>query len=519
MFWSPKKECRINMIKYPFYRITLFHGLKGWLAMNYLLAIDQGTSSTRAMIYTLQGELITSSHYSITQYYPQAHWVEHDPEEIWQKTLAAIRDVVSQVDGDRILSCGITNQRETLVIWDKKTGTCLSQAIVWQDRRTEEYCCSLMEHSAWIQEKTGLLIDPYFSASKLSWLLKHLANARVLASRGDLAFGTMDSFLMWRLTKDHKHITDVTNASRTLLFNIKNEQWDKDLLQLFNIPESVLPQVGSCDAHFGFIDKKWLGFELPITGVAGDQQAALIGQGCFKDGMVKATFGTGGFLLLNTGSNFIPSQHKLLTTIAYKIQGSTAYGLEGSIYHAGTAVKWLRDEMKLISSASDTEILAKSLDSNDGVYFVSAFTGLAAPHWLSTSGASFFGLSRTTNRAHFARAVLEGVCYQTRDVLACMREDSHLELELLRVDGGMAVNEWFLQFLADQCQLLIQRPKDIETTARGAAILAALGFGIYDSLTALKNIWGVEKTFQPERSMELVKKEYKGWKEALRHLT
>ncbi|CEG56782.1 glycerol kinase GlpK [Legionella fallonii] len=486
--------------------------------MNYLLAIDQGTSSTRAMIYTLQGELITSSQYPITQYYPHAGWVEHDPEELWQKTLTAIRDVVLQVDGSQILSCGITNQRETTIIWDKKTGDCLSPAIVWQDRRTESYCLSLMEYSSLIQEKTGLLLDPYFSASKLNWLLKNQPEARELASKGDLAFGTVDSFLIWRLTKGCKHATDITNASRTMLFNIKNEQWDKDLLRLFNVPESALPQVYSCDAHFGLIDKEWLGFELPITGVAGDQQAALIGQGCFDNGMVKATFGTGGFLLLNTGSNPVNSQHKLLTTVAYKIKETLAYGLEGSIYHAGTTVKWLRDEMKLISCSAETETLAQSLECNEGVYFVSSFTGLGAPHWLSVSGASLFGLSRATSRAHFARAALEGVCYQTRDILTCMREDSHVDLALLRVDGGMAVNQWFLQFLSDQCQLPIEKPTDIETTAKGAAILAAIGYGVYDSLDELKNICNTERAFHPTKSIEIVEQEYKGWKDALHHL-
>lgn len=486
--------------------------------MNYLLAIDQGTSSTRAMIYTLQGELIASSQYPITQYYPQPGWVEHDPEEIWQKTLTAIRDVVSQVDGSQILSCGITNQRETTIVWDKKTGACLSPAIVWQDRRTEEYCRSLQEYSSVIQKKTGLLLDPYFSASKLNWLLKNHAEAKNLALKGELAFGTVDSFLIWRLTKGRKHVTDITNASRTMLLNIRSGQWDNELLQLFDISESVLPQVYSCDEHFGFIDREWLGFELPITGVAGDQQAALIGQGCFDEGMVKATFGTGGFLLLNTGSMPVSSQHKLLTTVAYKIKEKIAYGLEGSIYHAGTTVKWLRDELKLISCSEETETLAQSLDSNDGVYFVSSFTGLGAPHWLSTSGASFGGLSRATNRAHFARAALEGVCYQTRDILTCMREDSQADLTLLRVDGGMAANKWFLQFLSDQCHLLIEKPKDIETTAKGAATLAAIGYGVYDSLDALKSAWDAERSFQPTKSIESVEKEYRGWKDALYHL-
>lgn len=486
-----------------------------WVIMNYFLAIDQGTSSTRAMIYTLHGELVTTSQYALTQYYPHAGWVEHDPEEIWQKTLTAIKDVVSQVDGKEILSCGITNQRETTVIWNKKTGECLARAIVWQDRRTEEYCRNLAEHSSMIQEKTGLLPDPYFSASKLNWLLSNIPEAMELVAKGDLAFGTIDSFLIWRMTKGVMHVTDVTNASRTMLFNIKKVEWDKELLSLFKIPESVLPTVNDCDSHFGDINKEWLGFEIPIHGVAGDQQAALIGQGCFDDGMIKATFGTGAFLLLNTGNNPVLSQHKLLTTIAYKVKGKLAYGLEGSIYHAGTTVKWLRDEMKLISSSGETEILAQGLPGNEGVYLVSSFTGLGAPHWLSTTGAAVFGISRATNRAHFARAALEGVCYQTREVLSCMREDSGLDLALLRVDGGMAVNQWFLQFLSDQCQLTVQKPEDIETTAKGAAILAAIGSGVFTSIAELRTVWSFEREFKPQRTIEQVETDFKGWSRAL----
>ncbi|MDI1353105.1 MAG: glycerol kinase GlpK [bacterium] len=479
-----------------------------------LLAIDQGTSSTRAMLYSLEGELILSSQYCITQYYPQSGWVEHDPEEIWEKTIAAVKDVLSQVQGKKVICCGITNQRETTVIWNRKTGSCLAPAIVWQDRRTEHYCQTINESAALIQEKTGLLLDPYFSASKLNWLLKNNQQALELALKGDLAFGTIDSFLIWRLTKG-LHATDATNASRTMLFNIKTEQWDDELLQLFEIPHSVLPPVHASDHHFGVIHKEWFGLEIPITGVAGDQQAALIGQGCFEEGMVKATFGTGGFLLLNTGSKPVHSNHKLLTTIAYKIKGKTAYGLEGSIYHAGTTIKWLRDEMKLISCSSETEELAQSLDSNEGVYLVSSFTGLGAPHWLSTDGASIVGISRGTNKAHFARAALEGVCYQTREILACMQEDSNFCLGLLRVDGGMAVNNWFLQFLADQCQLDVEKPCDIETTAKGAAILAAIGVGLYDSLTTLNNLWGKEQQIIPVREIAQVEYDYKGWQKAL----
>lgn len=483
--------------------------------MNYVLAIDQGTSSTRAMLYTTHGTLVLSSQYSLTQYYPNAEWVEHDPEEIWQKTITAVNDILSQVDQKDVLCCGITNQRETTVIWNKKTGECVAPAIVWQDRRTADYCQSLGLHAPMIQEKTGLLLDPYFSATKLNWLLENNPQANELAARGDLAFGTIDSFLIWRMTQGAVHATDITNASRTMLFNIHTEQWDKDLLQLFNIPESVLPEVRASDSTYGLIDKKWFGYEIPITGVAGDQHAALIGQGCFEQGMVKATFGTGGFLMLNTGTEAVSSQHRLLTTVAYKIKNQTTYGLEGSIYHAGTTVRWLRDEMKLIDCSSETELLAKSLDGNDGVYLISAFTGLGAPHWLSASGTMMVGLSRSSNRAHFARAALEGVGYQTREVLSCMREDSALDLSLLRVDGGMAANLWFLQFIANQCTLTVQKPKDIETTARGAAILAAIGHGIFDSISSLKNIDDIECSFVPEQSREQVQRDYQGWLNAL----
>lgn len=482
--------------------------------MNYLLSVDQGTSSTRAMIYNEKGQLIVRSQYPITQYYPKSGWVEHDPEEIWSKTLAAMRDVVSQIQPSQLLACGITNQRETSLIWNKKTGACLAPAIVWQDRRTAHYCESLAQFSPMIQEKTGLMLDPYFSATKLHWFLENNQEARELARVGDLAFGTIDSFLVWRMTKG-AHLTDSTNASRTMLFNIKKEQWDHELLHLFSIPESVLPQVYSSDATFGLIHKEHLGFELPITGVAGDQHAALIGQGCFSEGEIKVTFGTGAFLLLNTGAHMISSKNRLLTSIAYKIKNQTVYGLEGSIYHAGTTIKWLRDEMKLLSCASESESLAQSLSSNEGVYLVSSFTGLAAPHWLSTPGAVISGISRTTNKAHFARAALEGVCYQTRDVLECMREESLSELSILRADGGMAQNQWFLQFLADQCQLKIQRPKDIETTARGAALLAGIGCGFFGSLIELNNINDVEQEYLTSRTVSEVARDYSGWVNAL----
>ncbi|KTC78333.1 glycerol kinase GlpK [Legionella brunensis] len=483
--------------------------------MNYLLAIDQGTSSTRAMLYDSFGKLIETSQYSLTQFYPKPGWVEHDCEEIWQKTLKAMQDVVNHVGAEKILACGLTNQRETTVIWDKQTGKCLARAIVWQDRRTEDFCKSLSQYSDLLQKKTGLLPDPYFSASKLRWLLETIPDARTLAAKDQLAFGTIDSFLIWRFTNGEAHLTDITNASRTLLFNIGEQQWDDELLSLFNIPISILPEVCASDAHFGIISKSYLGAGIPITGVAGDQQAALIGQRCFNDGSVKATFGTGGFLLMNTGKRSVMSSHKLLTTIAYRMKEETVYGLEGSLYHAGTTVKWLRDEMKLIETAEETETLAKSLNCNEGVYLVPSFTGLGAPHWISTPGAAIVGLSRTSNKAHFARAALESVCYQTRDILNCMREDSQLDVSLLRVDGGMAANHWFLQYLASQCDLTVQKPADIETTAQGAAMLAAIGCGLVNSLDELQRSWECEKEFAPEGNLDSIEKDYSGWMRAL----
>ncbi|CDZ79157.1 Glycerol kinase [Legionella massiliensis] len=483
--------------------------------MTYLLAIDQGTSSTRAMLYTASGELVTASQYSLNQFYPQPGWVEHDPEEIWQKTLKAMQDVTRRVNTKEVIACGITNQRETTLIWDKQSGKCLAPAIVWQDRRTQAFCESLIDKTAFIQAKTGLLPDPYFSASKLHWLLQNIPEARTLAAKNQLAFGTIDSFLVWRLTGNKVHCTDISNASRTMLFNIFEQRWDEELLALFDIPVSVLPEVCSSDNHFGLINNKELNLSIPIRAVVGDQQAALIGQRCFNHGMIKATYGTGGFLLMNTGNKPVMSKHKLLTTIAYQIKGETSYGLEGSIYQAGTTVKWLRDELKLFENAADTEGLAKSLQSNEGVYLVPSFTGLGAPHWLATAGAAIVGLARTSNRAHFARAALESVCYQTRDVLTCMREDSGMELSLLRVDGGMAANQWFLQFLSSQCGLAVQRPVDIETTAQGAAILAALSCGLADSLEELQKSWSCQHEFQPE-DRESIETEYQGWQRALR---
>lgn len=482
---------------------------------NTLLAIDQGTSSTRAMIYTTCGKLIALSQYELTQFYPKPGWVEHCPEEIWNKTLKAIKDVVGQVDPSKLRACGITNQRETTLIWDKQTGECLYPAIVWQDRRTENFCASLDQAS--IKKKTGLFPAPYFSASKLHWLLQHCSKAQELARKNQLAFGTIDSFLIWRLTNGQAHVTDITNASRTMLFNIFTQSWDEELLNLFQIRPSLLPCVKACDAYYGAIDKKYVGLTIPITGVAGDQQAALIGQSCFDKGMIKATYGTGAFLLMNTGETPISSEH-LLTTVAYKIKDQLAFGLEGSVYQAGTIIKWLRDEMKLLSSAAESEELAASLKNNEGVYLVPSFTGLGAPYWLTTPGAMVIGLTRTSNRAHFARAALESIAYQTQEILQCMKKDSDIPISTLRVDGGMTVNHWFLQFLSSQCQLKVQKPATTEITALGAAYLAAIGSGEIDSLSVLKEYWQFEKEIQPCANKVQINRNFSGWITAVNKL-
>lgn len=485
------------------------------LTMNYILAIDQGTSSTRVIIFNSEGEQVDIRQYPVTQFYPKTGWVEHDPEEIWQQTQKAIKEVTENLPAKSVLCCGITNQRETTVVWDKRSGQCLTPAIVWQDRRTEDFCSSIANEKHSIRQKTGLLLDPYFSATKLRWILQHCPEASNLAKKGLLAFGTIDSFLIWRLTGGKSHLTDVTNASRTMLYNIRDEAWDEELLQLFQVPPAVLPEVCSSDAHFGFIQKEILGYEVPITGVAGDQQSALIGQCCFAEGMIKATFGTGGFLLMNTGSRIVDSEH-LLSTIAYNLKNQTVYGLEGSIYHAGTTIKWLRDELKLIATADESEELAKSLSSNEGVYFISSFTGLGAPYWTSKQSANIVGLSRLSARAHFARAALEGVCYQVRDVLQCMQHASNIDMSLLRVDGGMSANNWFLQFLANQCDLLVQRPVNIETTAYGTAILATLGLGVFADLEQLKTMWQLGTEFRRNEERQISERNYEGWQRALK---
>lgn len=481
------------------------------LSEQYILAIDQGTSSSRAMLFSLQGNALSSQHFPLHQSYPAPGWVEQDPEAIWQTTLNAIQDVLKYIPIKQVIACGITNQRETTLLWDKQTGECIAPAIVWQDRRTQYYCELLSHHKDMVLKKTGLILDPYFSASKIHWLLAQVPIARELANKNRLAFGTVDSFLLWRLTGGKSHLTDITNASRTLLFNIHTQEWDNDLLELFQIPPSILPTVCSSDAHFGVTDSDTMGFSLPITGVAGDQQAGMIGQGCIEPGMIKATFGTGGFLLLNTGSEPVISKHKLLTTIAYRIKNETIYGLEGSFYQAGSTIKWLRDGMQTVQQASETETLAQSLSGNDGVYLIPSFTGMGAPYWIDTHGGIITGLSFNTTRAHFARAALECVAYQTKNILQCMHADSGLLFTKLKVDGGMAANAWLLQFMSSLCNLSIQKSYQIESTALGVAIIAAIGVGMLNSLSSIESQYKHEKSYFPTGNLENIQDNYKEW--------
>ncbi len=487
-------------------------------AQSLILAIDQGTTSSRAIVFNSKCEIVAQAQEEFPQIYPADGWVEHDPEAIWQTTVKVIRQAVSdaELDGDQVIAAGITNQRETTLVWNRETGKPLYNAIVWQDRRTSEHCAELkqQQHEESIRNKTGLLLDPYFSATKISWILDNVDGARAQAERGELAFGTVDSFLIWRLTGGASHATDATNASRTNLYNIHTGQWDRELLDIFGVPSSVLPEVHDCSADYGFINAEIVGHEIPILGVAGDQQAAAIGQGCFEAGSVKSTYGTGCFALLNIGSEPVLSNNRLLTTVAYQLEGKTTYALEGSIFIAGASVQWLRDGLKIIESAAATESMASNLESNRGVYLVPAFTGLGAPYWRSDVRGAIFGLTRDTGPAEFARAALEAVCYQTHDLLTAMAEDARLPARL-RVDGGMVNNEWVMQFLADVLDVKVDRPLVTETTALGAAYLAGLQAGLFDDLNQIASQWRCDKTFEPSMGSELRSELLSGWRSAI----
>ncbi|MCF6179238.1 MAG: glycerol kinase GlpK [Geopsychrobacter sp.] len=485
----------------------------------HILAVDQGTTSSRALIFDADGQCVAQAQQEFRQIYPQDGWVEHDPEEIWQSVLKVCRDALQQAAtaGFQVVGIGITNQRETTLIWDRQTGKPLYNAIVWQDRRTADYCAELKQagHENQVTAKTGLLLDPYFSASKLGWILDHVDGARDRAEAGELAFGTIDSFLLWRLTNGQVHATDATNSSRTMLFNIHEQVWDSELLDLFNIPYSVLPEVKDCIADFGTTDTSLFGCSLPIGGIAGDQQAAAIGQACLQPGMIKSTYGTGCFVLLNTGEKAVRSQNRLLTTVAYRVNGKTSYAIEGSIFIAGAAIQWLRDGLKLIGSAGETEGLAQGLKSNQGVYMVPAFTGLGAPHWDPYARGALFGLTRDTGIAEIVRATLESVAYQTYDLMAAMQADSNIGELSLRVDGGMVANNWFLQFLADVLDVPVERPRVIETTALGAAYLAGVHVGLFESLADVQNHWQSDVKFTSELGEIDRERLLRGWQKAV----
>lgn len=487
----------------------------------YLLAIDQGTTSTRAMIFDARGNVISSHQISFQQFFPKNGWVEHNPDEIWQTTVDCCNNVIEKAkkmvgDTVNIKAIGISNQRETTIAWDKKTGTAIYPAIVWQDRRTAEFCAQLSKNknlADMISDKTGLLIDPYFSATKINWILDNVDNARLRAENGELLFGTIDTFLLWKFTNGKSFFTDATNASRTLLFNIHTQQWDDELLSIFRIPKKILPAVLDSNAYFG--ETTLFGNTIPITGIAGDQQAATIGQACFNPGMIKSTYGTGCFVVLNTGRQPIKSRHQLLTTIAYRINNEVTYALEGSIFCAGVGIKWLIDNLKLISSPAESEKLIQNIQNTNGVYFVPAFTGLGAPYWDPHARAAILGITRDTQIPHIVRAALEAVCYQTVDLIRAIQEDYSESLKILHVDGGMTKNNWLLQFLSDMLNLPVARHYCIETSALGAALLAGLGAGVYRNLDEITQLFSAEKTFLPHFT-ELERKQYHtGWQRAV----
>ena len=485
----------------------------------YILAIDQGTTSSRAILFDRAGRPVAVDQREFTQHYPGDGWVEHDPEEIWQTTVTVIKGALAAAGAEAgdVSAIGITNQRETTVVWERDTGSAIHNAIVWQDRRTARTCAALVEdgHGAMVQSKTGLIVDAYFSATKIAWILDNVTGARARGRRGELAFGTIDSFLLWRLTGGRSHATDATNASRTMLFDIHRQVWDDDLLALFAVPRELLPEVRDSSADFGVTESDLLGVSIPITGIAGDQQAAAFGQACFTPGMIKSTFGTGCFALVNTGGQAVASTNRLLTTVAYRLDGAPAYALEGSIFVAGAAVKWLRDTVGLIASAEQTEALVREAAPQSGVYLVPAFVGLGAPYWDPDARAALLGMTLDTGRAEIVRATLESVAYQMRDLMDAMRADGAASPVALRVDGGMAVNGWLMQFLADILDAPVERPLITETTALGAAFLAGLHTGFYPSLEALAGQWRRDALFTPSMDEGERAQRYAGWRAAV----
>ena len=485
---------------------------------DYLLGIDQGTSSSRAVVSDRRLQPVASAQQEFPQSYPQPGWVEHDPEAIWDTTLAVTRRALADcgLTAQEFAGLGITNQRETTLVWDRETGRSVYPAIVWQDRRTAEYCRKLQKDGLEeeVSKRTGLLIDPYFSATKLAWILDNVDGTRRLADAGRLAFGTVDSFLVWRLTKGRVHATDATNACRTMLFNLHTQQWDEELLRILKIPPSLLPEVKDCAAEFGTTDPSVLGAALPIRGIAGDQQAALVGQAGFEPGTTKATFGTGCFVITNTGPQPVPSRNKLLTTVAYRLDGKVTYAIEGSIFVAGSAVKWLRDDLKLIETAAETETIATKTGIVEHVHVIPAFAGLGAPWWDPDARGAILGLTRDSGIAEIVTATLQAVAYQAKDLVEAMREDG-IAPKVIRVDGGMAANAWLLQFLADILDIAVERPQNIESTVTGAAALAALQSGVLDSLEAITSTWRCERSFRPSMDEHRRGELYARWRDAI----
>lgn len=487
---------------------------------HFILALDQGTTSSRSMLFDKQGNIISVAQKEFKQIFPQPGWVEHDANEIWSTQFGTMAEAVAQahINMKHVAGIGITNQRETTVVWDRKTSQPIYNAIVWQDRRTAAYCDELKaaQYAETIQQKTGLIIDAYFSATKLKWILDNVEGARAKAENGELAFGTIDSWLTWKLTNGEVHVTDVSNASRTMLYNIHSLQWDEELLKLFNIPAAVLPEVKPSSKIYGVTGNIIPDSRIPIAGIAGDQQAALFGQLCTQPGMVKNTYGTGCFMLMNTGEKAITSKNNLLTTIAWQIDGRTEYALEGSVFIAGAVVQWLRDELKIIRSSSDIEALAAQVKDTDGVYMVPAFAGLGAPHWNQYARGTIFGLTRGSSNAHIARAALDSIAYQTYDVLKAMEADAGIHIKELRVDGGATVNNQLMQFQSDILHTKVVRPTITETTALGAAYLAGLAVGYWKNISDIQEQWQVDKQFAPAMDEDKRANLVNGWQRAVK---
>ncbi|MBV7434015.1 glycerol kinase GlpK [Cardiobacteriaceae bacterium TAE3-ERU3] len=489
------------------------------MAKQFILAVDQGTTSSRSILFNQAGEPVAIAQKTFEQHYPKPGWIEHDAKEIWSSQVSVMTEVLAKagVNSDAVAAIGITNQRETTIVWDRESGEPVHNAIVWQDRRTAKYCDSLKEEKAeWIRQKTGLIVDAYFSATKIKWILDNVDGARERAEKGELCFGTVDSWLIWQMTSGRTHVTDVSNASRTMLFNIHDMQWDDELLELFDIPKSMLPEVKSSSEIYGHTSKRYLSEEIPIAGIAGDQQAALFGQMCIKPGMVKNTYGTGCFILMNTGEEVVTSENNLLSTVAWQIDGKTTYALEGGVFVGGAAVQWLRDGLRLVRTSAAVNPLAEMEEDNGGVYFVPALTGLGAPYWDQYARGLMIGITRGTTDGHIARATLEGIAFQVYDIIKAMEADAGRETKELRVDGGASASDLLVQIQSDLFGAPIVRPKVLETTALGAAYLAGLAVGYWDNLEDIAEHWHEDKTFEPQLERERVEEMLHYWHKAVK---